>query len=94
MDFPRTAKLRVPDDWKERFIEKITATSDDTGICKICKHQPLILADYIVSPMIWKDHEVFPTGLHYPQAMLLCQSCGSTTYYNLVILGILDEAPK
>lgn len=59
-----------------------------SGNCHACGGQSTVqLAAHLVTPIA-----TTPTGgiqlqaANYPQAMLLCQNCGHTTYFNYVIL--------
>lgn len=87
-------KYSVPKDWQDKLAKKLQTMSERIGECPSCGHQTSIVSDHIVTPSEWSPDGVTLVAKHqYPQAMLMCERCGHTTYYNLVILDILDKTP-
>lgn len=82
----RTAGL--PEDWRDRFTEILLRKAPGAGKCARCGNN-LTLADDAITPAIWNGAAVIG-GYTYPQAMLVCENCGDTSYFNLVTLGILS----
>jgi len=65
------------DKWKEPVI------------CPICKGDTWILADDIVTPVIYGEKGPILGGATYPQVMVVCNKCGLTLYLNALIMGIV-----
>ena len=82
----RTAGL--PEGWRDRFIEIVAERIPEAGQCTQCNTADLTLAQDAVTPIIWNDGPEFG-GDSYPQAMIVCDNCGYTKYFNLVTLGII-----
>ena len=87
-------KFTTPKDWQQKLIAKFDELGVDVGNCNVCSNETKFVADEIVTPINFvKNGQTVDFGTLYPQAMLICSRCGSTTYHNLVILDILDKTP-
>jgi hypothetical protein len=61
--------------------------------CAVCEQRTWTLVPHLVAPPIFrKDTGLFFGGPAYPQAMLLCRTCGNTLYFNAVIMGAVPKA--
>ena len=83
----------LPDGWRDRFIEILRDKAPEADLCVRCKTR-LTLAEDAITPAIWKGSGAVMDLDTYPQAMLVCENCGDTSYFNLVALGMLDSEPE
>jgi hypothetical protein len=59
------------------------------GNCPVCRKQDWVLADHVVTPMLYTGVGL-AQGAGYPQIMMICQVCGYTIYLNAVTVGIIS----
>ncbi len=69
------------DDWLK--------TNWHMGKCPVCNHQNWVLADHVVTPILYSGVG-FIQGARYPQIMIICQGCGYTLYFNAITAGIME----
>ena len=85
-----TAQPAEVDDWRQRFITKVNEKIPGSGVCPRCAQQKMVVAENIVTPVTWVNGALSIGGASYPQGMLICSNCGHTSYFNLVVLGVLS----
>ncbi len=61
------------------------------GNCPVCKKQNWVLADHVVTPMLYTGVGL-TQGAGYPQVMVICGVCGYTLYFNAATIGIVQGA--
>lgn len=77
---------RLPDNWQEITVDLINEKVPSARYCPVCGGKRM-LDDVVVSPPAKRGKE----SPWYPQAALVCNDCGYTTYHNLVVLGLFDK---
>ena len=82
----------LPDGWRDRFVEILRRKAPKAERCARCG-TGLTLAEDAITPAIWKGGAPIMDQAAYPQAMMVCENCGDTSYFNLVTLGIFDQEP-
>ena len=86
--------LQLPDDWKERAISILNDKIQNAGVCPRCNQNGVSISDDVVSPVRLESNAFQLGGLVYPQVMLICHTCGHTSYFNLVTLGVTSLASE
>lgn len=77
---------RLPGSWRDDFV---AATAKKIpGTCTVCGSGDVALSEHAVTPIVWDGGKALG-GAAYPQAMAICNNCGHTSYYNLIVLGVV-----
>jgi hypothetical protein len=82
-------------DEEARIVVKKLADNGIGPVCDQCKKPTLSLNRFVVSPLsLQKPREdgsssvAFEGGRIMPSVVLLCQNCGNSRFFNLIILGV------
>ena len=78
----------VPSDWRDKFIFSINEKLEHPRICTVCNKREVSAATEVITPMMWTEG-VVSSKYSYPMAMLICDNCGHTTFYNLLSLDVI-----
>ena len=62
--------------------------------CPICHENQWALGDHIVAPPLYSQGNFVIGGAAYPVAMLICENCGYTYFFNAVVLGMIPASGK
>ena len=93
-DEPEKKVAGWPDTWQAALVKALNDKLPDAGKCVRCGDISVTIADEMVTPVRWKDGGVTIGGSSYPQAMIVCRNCGHTSYFNLMVLGVLPQEKK
>lgn len=77
-------------DWRAKALKAINEKIPNGGNCTRCGQGDVVLGNQIVTPLLWKNGGVKLGSGAYPQAMTICKNCGHTSYFNLMVLGVID----
>ncbi|WP_262694466.1 hypothetical protein [Kordiimonas aquimaris] len=75
---------------KQKIADFLNKRAPNGGICKECGSNKMSIADHIVQPIIANEGGLTIGGPSYPQVMVVCNNCGSTRYFNAVVMGLLE----
>ena len=56
--------------------------------CEVCGTKQWILADDVVTPLVFRNHAVNIEDNLYPHFMVTCAECGNTKMFNAFISGL------
>ena len=75
--------------------KKIRKWFDDKSVtkpCASCGESTFTVVDqFVFSPVFKVDDGLLISGIGgYPQAMVVCNNCGDTRYFNISVMGIKD----
>jgi hypothetical protein len=74
---------------KPQYSSTLTTFGQQENMrCQVCGSRGWGLADHIVTPTVLNATGVGLMNPSYPQAMLLCNECGSTIYVNVARFGL------
>lgn len=79
---------RLPKNWRDDFVAAAEKKIPGAGKCAICGSGNATFSEHAVTPIVWEGGIVLG-GAVYPQAMVVCNNCGHTSYYNLIVLGVV-----
>lgn len=80
---------------KQKILDWLNRKWAGSKACTICGTNRWTLSDHIVAPMTsGPDGDISIGGVTYPQAMVICNNCGNTHYFNVAMMGIWRKEPK
>lgn len=73
-------------------ISKWLEDKSGTKPCASCGKLTFTLVDnFVFAPVFEVDDGLLISGIGgYPQAMVVCNNCGDTRYFNIAMMGIKD----
>lgn len=90
-DLPDDPATGLPSNWHLQFTERLNEKIKDAGRCPRCGFSTIRVGHDPVTPVTWRRSGIRFGEVSYPQAMLICTTCGHTTYYNLAVLGLVEN---
>ena len=83
----RMAGELTPQEYQE-ILQLITAKAGPVGDCAVCGRAGTVsLAAHLVTPIATAPQGgIHLQAANYPQAMIMCNNCGNTRYFNYVLL--------
>lgn len=78
----------------DRIIKRLHERVPNLGVCPVCTIGPWTLAPgYLAIPIGDNPRNILSPST-YPAVALICQHCGYTAIFNLVVLGLDDLVPS
>ena len=79
---------------KSKIREWLKAHWKGAGECPVCQTAAWKLSDHMITPILYSGKNVTLGGAAYPMVMLICTTCGNTRFFNILIMGVLEEEEK
>jgi hypothetical protein len=73
-----------------RFLQVLNAKGIMLSPCSACRQTTWTPGQHLVAPPLFAGGNMMLGGVSYPQAMLICVTCGHTLYF----LSIRDNHPS
>jgi len=64
------------------------------ALCPVSKDVKWLIADHLVQPLSIIAGGLAIGGGGYPQAMVICATCGFTMYFNAVLIGLMPTTDE
>ncbi|MBU1209929.1 MAG: hypothetical protein KJ587_01490 [Alphaproteobacteria bacterium] len=85
---------KLTKDQKDRALAWLNQKWVGNKACPVCAQNHWTIADHAVTPSISHGSGLIIGGPSYPHALVICNNCGHTLFFNAVLMGILrDEKP-
>ncbi len=75
---------------QQKAIEWLQKKTNNKMGCETCGSSHWSVQDHIVTPIVLQNNSIQLGGVSYPQAMVICNNCGNTKYYNAVMMGLVQ----
>jgi hypothetical protein len=84
---------RLTEAEKAKFRYWLEQRSGFRHKCSVCLNESWTIGDHLVMPVsFFGDFTVRFSGVSYPQAMLICNVCAHTQFFNAVRIGLVPAA--
>lgn len=83
--------IKLAKDQKKKIQEWLEEKWTAPPGCPVCQTTNFTIADHLVTPTILADGGMMLGGPSYPQALLICDNCGHTRYFNVLRMDILPK---
>lgn len=82
-------KFTLDQEKKKKIVDWINSKCNALT-CEACKQNNWVMPDDAVMPIAYNG-SINLGGSTYPQAMLVCRNCGNTKYFNLALMGLIND---
>ncbi len=80
---------------QEKIKEALSRKGRGSWECSVCSHNAFTISDgYVNFPASDNPGQIVFGGKSLPNAILVCDNCGNTYFFNLVVWGIIKDNEK